>query len=135
MTSTSIIPEEHRTFGHTGNEKCNAPYILCNDVTCSLYQQHRVCSVHPFHPGDRVVNWEFRNKYGWIYQKKPTIFKNDHVTYVKYDDDNEKIHARFGKCACHDLFVLTNVPRDLSQAKTRSRFIERSLLEKIKQNN
>ena len=119
---TSVIPENHKTLHHTKNEKCKAGYVLCSDTTCIMYQKHMVCSDHPFHPGDRVVNWEFKNKYGYVYYTKPNVVSSNQIVYIKYDKDNQRIHARFGKCACGDVFLLTDQPRDLTKSRIQTKF-------------
>ena len=40
-----------------------------------------------------------------------------HATFVIYDDEPSQIHARFGECACADIFLLANEPRDLQKAQ------------------
>ena len=119
---TSIIEEQHRTEHHTKNERCNAPYKLCDDSNCILKGKHYVCSDHEFHPGDRIVNWEFKNKYGWIYYTRPNIISINQVVYIKYDNDNNKIHARFGKCACADVFIKTDESRDLTKSHISTKY-------------
>lgn len=121
---TSITGDDHRTAHHTKNERCNAPYVLCDDDNCILKGKHKICSDHPFHPGDRITNWEFRNNYGWIYYTKPNPVAINQVIYIKYDNDNNKIYARFGKCACGDIFLYTDTPRDPSKAMITNKYRE-----------
>lgn len=119
---TSILNEDHRTAHHNQPERCNASYVLCNDNNCILKGKHMVCSNHPFHPGDRIINWEFKNKYGWVYYTKPNPVALNQIIYVKYDNDNNKIYARFGKCACTDIFLCTDCDRDVKKAKIYSKY-------------
>ena len=119
---TSILNEDHKTQHHNQPERCNAPYVLCSDNNCILKGKHMVCSLHQFHPGDRIVNWEFRNQYGWIYYTKPNPINLNQVVYIKYDNNNTKIHARFGKCACGDIFLCDDCPRDPKQAYIQTKY-------------
>lgn len=118
----SVIPEVHKSIQHTSNERCSASYKVCDDTTCILYGKHNVCTEHEFHPGDRIINWELRNKTGWVYYTKPTVVSVDQVVYIKYDNDNNRIHASFGKCACGDIFLKNDVDRDLSKSLITSKY-------------
>lgn len=118
---TSITSDEHKVNHHTRNERCNSPYEICNDKSCIMYKKHMVCTAHPFHPGDRIINWEFRNMKGWVYYTKPNIINLNQVVYVKYDNDNAKIHARFGKCSCGDIFVDNEIPRNVTKSHIRNK--------------
>lgn len=127
---TSVLEDDHRTAHHNQPERCNAPYELCNDTNCNLYQKHRICSEHPFHPGDRIVNWEFRNKFGYVYYTRPNPITLDQVVYVKYDNET-KIHARFGKCACSDIFWCHDCPRDIKKAFVETKYTKMFPLDKL----
>lgn len=50
--------------------KCGKPIIICNDNTCSQFQKHWTCCMHPLHMKDEVTDPE-TNKTGYIINANP----------------------------------------------------------------
>ena len=50
------------------------------------------------------------------------IVSLNQVVYIKYDNDDGKIYARFGKCACGDIFVCSDKPRNLKKAMIQNKY-------------